>query len=375
MPHRDPRIKRPSFEEHRRNEPSDVSSEGSSRFIRPSAPEPSTLLEKVRSLFSWIANRVTEEAREEESMVESETSAKRLLSQYSSRDLMRRAKAVIAQVEASQQLLLQEFGPRAQAFIDRYVVPVLEPIQSFVHAGQEGKITETVRGAIGTVELLAMLHDKARLPRKIRDTLELKTRDVILEDIAFLLSYPSEAVEDARVPLRERGDLLRKIEGALQPILLDLEALLSLRPPSTEFIPLFRWRLEVDSKRQRLHDEALQIIDEEIHRNVPLWGPLKTSPTPEISSFLEHFELLAQGEIPLPFSLIDLEEISAHMRRILELESAYRTNEQWLTLFQHMRSYVESLHESAEGEEHEEVLTRIIEHLRAIEQLLELEGL
>jgi hypothetical protein len=213
-------------------------------------------------MFSWIAGKVAEEAREEESTSIVEISAKRLLSQYSVRDLVRRAESSIAQLELSKQLLLQEFGPRAQAFVDRYIDPIVEPIQIFVQLGHEGKGLETIGRAVTSVELLAMLRDQTRMYRKVRDSLEVKTRDVILEDIAFIMSYPSEAFEDALIPAPQKGQVLREIEEALQPILLELESLLSVRPPSHEFIHLFQWRLAIDVRRQHLHDAAMQAIDE-----------------------------------------------------------------------------------------------------------------
>lgn len=370
MPHRDPRKKQLSSRKHRRKKPLDISTEGGFRSLQPAQTRSVSLLEKVRSLFSWIANRVTEEARVEESSVSGEASAKRLLSQYSFRDLMRKAKGAIAEVELAKQALLQQFGPRAQAFVDRYVTPVIEPVVSYVQMGRQGDLSETMRGAVGSVELLAMLHDELRLSRKIRESLEGKTREVILEDIAFILSYPTEAVEDARIPVARRRRILRRIEEALQPVLLDLEALLSVRPPSSELISLFQWRVGVDARRQRLHDGALQVIDEEIHRDAPLWGSLKNLPLPQISAFLEDFELFLQGEMAWPMSLLELEEMSAFMHQLVEKDASNRADARLLALFEQVRAYVDVLCESSEGEGHEEVLGRIVDHVRAIERLL-----
>jgi hypothetical protein len=375
MPHRDPHKKHRSPEELWRNEPSDVSALGSPRSIKPTDSTSWSLLEKVRSMFSWIANRVTEEAREEVSTSVGETSAKRLLSQYSSQDLIRRAGSSIAQIKLSKQAFLQEFGTRAQAFVDRYIDPVVEPIKSFVHGGREEKVSETLKGAVGSVELLAMLHDETRLRRKIRDSLESRTRDIILEDISFILSYPSEALEDAAIPAAHRGFILREIEESLQPILLELESLLSVCPPSYEFIPLFQWRVGVDSKRQHLHDCAMQVIDEKIHKRIPLWRSLKELPAKEIFPFLEELELVTEKDRIWPLSIFELEEISSHLREIIEGEVASRQDKRLLMLFDHMKAHVEVLLESEGEEDHEKALMRIVDQVRAIELLLGLKAL
>jgi hypothetical protein len=369
MPQHDPSKRHRSPEGHRRKETSD-SSEPVSRSIKSEAPGSWSLLEKVRSMFSWIADRVTEEAREEEAVSVSESSAKRVLSQYSSRDLLRRADSSIARIELSKQILLQQFGTRAQAFVERYVFPVVEPIKSFIQSIREGLVAPDVKDAVGSLELLAMMHDENRLFRKIRDSLETKTRDAILGDIAFILSYPSEALEDAFIPAAQRGAILREIEEKQQPLLLELEDLLSVHPTTFELIPLFEWRLGIDQKRQRLHDASMQIIDEKIRKGVPLWSSLKDLPSKEISPFLEELDLEAEKDLTWPLSVLELEEVSVHLRQIVEEDIASREDKKLLQIFEQMRSQVESLIESVEGEEHEEALSRITDQIKAIEQLL-----
>ena len=370
MPHRVPSKRQREGEEHWRNKSSDVSSEVPVRSITPQPSPQSRLMEKVRSMFSWIAGRVAEEAREEESGSVVEAAAKRLLSQYSSRDLIRRAESSIAQLELSKQVLLQEFGSRAQAFVDRYIDPIIEPVKSFVQESHEGKTSEHFKGAVGNVELLAILHDDTRLSRRIRETLETKTKDVILEDIAFILSYPSEALEDASIPASQRAGLLRNIEEALQPVLLDLEALLSVRSPSYEFIPLFQWRAGVDLQRQHLHDKAMQIIEEKVHTSAPLWRSLSDLPPQEIKVYLEGLESFSEKDRSWPLSLFELEEISSHLREIVEGQVVSRQDEKLLQLFAQVRTYVEALLESEEGDVHEDALLRIVDQVRAIEALL-----
>jgi hypothetical protein len=327
-------------------------------------------MEKVRSMFSWIAHRVTEEAREEETTPTSEISAKRILSQYSTQDLVRKAKSSIARLELSKQVLLQEFGPRAQAFVERYIDPIVEPVKIFVQSGREGSPPETLKGAVESVELLALLHDETRLQRKIRDALEIKTRDVILEDIAFILSYPSEALEDVSIPASRRGLVLREMEEALQPILLELETLLSVCPSSYEFIPLFQWRVGVDTQRQNLHDRAMQVVDEKIRKGAPFWRSLKDLPVKERSHFLEEVGVFAEKDRTWTPSISELEEISTHLREIVEGDGDSRHDKRLLMLFDQMKEHVESLIESEAGEEHEEALMRIIDQVRDIEGML-----
>ncbi len=370
MPHRVSHNKRFPHEDHQRSESSDVPGGGVVRSSQSEDPTSHSLLEKIRSMFSWIASRVTEEAREEVASGVSEASAKRLLSQYSSRDLIRRAEGSIAQLELSKQVLLQEFGSRAQAFVERYIDPVIDPVKSLVVAGREGKGIETVKGAVGGVELLAIMHDDSRLRRKIHDSLEMKTREAILEDIAFIMSYPSEALAEATIPASQRGEILRQIEEALQPVLLELESLLSSGLPAYEFVPLFQWREAIDGERQRLHDRAMQIIDEKIHGDVPLWRTLKNLPPNEVSPFLEEMATFAQSDRVWPLSIFELEELSSYLREIIEEETASRKDERLLVLFSKMKSHLEVFLESEEGEGHEEALTRIVDQVRAIDSLL-----
>lgn len=343
---------------------------GASRSVKPAEADSWSLVEKVRSMFSWIAGQVTREAREEEEAREGEASARRLLSQYSTRDLIRKAESSIAQVELSKQVLLQEFGSRAQAFVDRYINPVIVPIQSFIQSIREGTVARTIKGAVESVELLAILQDETRLRRRIRDSLEIKTRDVILEDIAFILSYPAEALGDAYVPSAGRGYVLREIEEALQPILMELESLLSARPPSYECLALFQWREAIDVKRQHLHDSAMQVIDEKVRRGSPYWRSLRDLSAKEISPFLEELELSEDKDRAWTLSIFELEEISAHLREIVEEEVTSRQDKGLKTLVDQMKAHIGDLLASEEGEEHEEALSRIMEQIEAIEALL-----
>lgn len=341
-----------------------------------SSPPPSsrTLMQKVRSLFSWIAGRATEEAREEQLFSEAERSAKRALSQYSSRDLIRKATSLLTQVEVAKQTLLQEMGPSSQAFIDRYISPIADQIEMFLQEFRELRPGEALKGAVGSVELLAMLHDSTRVFRKIRDSLEVKTRDVILEDIAFILSYPSEVVEDAVIPVAQRAIVVREIEEALQPILMELEFLLGMRPEAIEPTPLFKWRTRIDQKRQQIHDRAMQVIDDKIHKRTFFWRSLKDLPANEIVPFLEGATMLSENEQLFPLSLFELEEVSSHLREIIEGDASTRQDKRLRQLINHLRSHVETILRSDAGEEHEEALGRIIDQVREIELLLGLRG-
>lgn len=375
MPHHhDPHKKHPSLKEHRQSDSSDVETSGASRFEKNlKSPSPQSLLEKIRTMFSWIANRITQEAQESEPVESGDPESNRLLSLYATPNLVQQAKESISRLEASKQALLEEFGHVAQAFVDRYIDPVFAPIKTMIRDKNEGKAPVIPKDAVESVEILAMAHDPSRLKRKIRDSIKHKTRDVLLEDIAFLLSYPSEAIGDASIPSDQRGPLLRQIEIDLQPILLELESMLSIHPPSTEFSALFEWKIDVDAKRQILHDESMRIIESEIHRNIPYWKSLEDDLGNQEDPFLDELEIFTEGSLHWPLSIYELEDASARLREALEKELVGLQNERVVIFFDRMKSHVKTLQESEESEGHEEALTRIFDHVKAIDRLLGLD--
>jgi hypothetical protein len=205
-----------------------------------------------------------------------------------------------------------------------------------------------------------MMHDESRLRRKIRDTLERQTRQVILEDIAFILSYPSEALEETMIPPTHFGMVLRQMEHELQPILLQLESLLSIPPPSFEFGQIFQWRMTLDARRQQLHDHALNLIDGYIQR------ARGSSEQSEIASLI--FDLL--GETAWPLSLFDLDELTSKLHQQFLHSDELRKDTKSIAIFDFVRSHLKSIVELEENIEHDALINRINSSIRAIEELL-----
>ena len=371
MPHHDQHKKQPEDSGRHDHAPSGDNERGPSHFTEKSTgTSAQSLLERIRSMFSWIANQVTRESHEDSLTTSKETARRRLMSLYSAPNLVQQAKNSVEKLELSKNALVQEHGPRAQAFADRYIDPFFAPIKNLIQAKQEGKIPEMPQDAVGSVEILAIAGDPARLRRKIYTSIKSKTQDVILEDIAFLLSYPNEAIGDAHVAPEQHRALLRKIEDALQPILLELESLLSVDPPSSAFNDLFQWRVDIDTQRQRLHDLAMNIINEEIRRNSPYWKTIEEDLEQKGDPFLEELEIFSSGSLNWPLSIFELEETAARLREALESELVSLQNGRMAAFFERMKSHSQILIESEESEGHEETLNRIIENIEAIERLL-----
>ncbi len=264
----------------------------------------------------------------------------------------------MAQLELSKQLLLEEYGESAHGFILRYVDPVVEPVKRFIAASVGEQ--EALERLVGSVEMLHIMHDEMRLRRKIRETIEEHIRQVILEDIDFIMSYPSEAIEEALIPAPLAGTVLRDVEHDLQPILLQLESLLSIPPPSHEFIPIFQWRVTLDDRRQQLHDHALKIIDGHIQRST------SSSPQGEIATSI--VELL--GETSWPLSLYDLDELATRLHQRFIHSDELRTDARAIAVFDFLRSHLNDFVESEEYLEHDALIERILSSLRDIEDLL-----
>ena len=322
------------------------------------------LMEKVRSLFSWIASWATQEARRE--VIGSEHTPQQTLSVHLPKHLLQQVEASIHHLDNAKRELIERFGPQAEAFVDRYVEPILSPAHDLIESARRGEPVDVSRWAVASAELLSLVQDEEKLRRKIFGFCLEKTRDAILEDITFIASCPHELVESSWAPLSERPGLIKRIDADLQPILQEFEKLLTRRPQSHDLETLFRWRAELDGERQRLHDLSLATIDAQIQKTAPLWLTLQSG-LGEIPSSSE-LEILA-GEIPeWPLSILDLEETSRRLLRILETDISHRTDERVVAFFDRMRGRIQSVIESEDI--HEASLRRLQKQVRAIERLL-----
>lgn len=327
-----------------------------------------TLLSKVRSLFSWVAGLATQEAREGVGSSEHVSQGKRCLSVHLSGHLLQRAERAVQHLDRAKAELLVQMGQPAHAFIERYIEPILSPAREIIAAARTGGVADVSKWAVAGVEMLSLVQED-RLRRKIYEYSLEKTRDAILEDMAFIVSYPNELLGSSWIPLEERPDLFRRIETSLQPILHELEGLLTRHPRSLDLKILFQWKKDLDEERQRLHDLSLTTIDNVIKETTPFWPTTQGESTEEEFSFMNEIDAFAR-EPSWPLSIFELEETSMRLRKVLEEGMADRSNERIVEFFERMKGRIDILIESDDGDIHEAGLLRLKEHIRVIERLL-----
>jgi len=153
-------------------------------------------------------------------------------------------------LEAKEQLSLK-IGDRARPFIARYIDPLLISVQQFLEESKKG--SATIKGAVGGVELLSIVHDPIHLRQKICETIREQSFCVLQEDIAFLLSYPREFF---------RGGRLQELEEKLHPLFEELKGLHRQFPCSTDLFELFHWKCLFDDQRQMLHDQIIEAVED-----------------------------------------------------------------------------------------------------------------
>ena len=324
----------------------------------------SMLVDRVRSLFSWIASWAPQEARAEVERAELAPQVKQTLSVHLSGDLLQRAEKSVYSLDLAREELLSQCGHQGHAFVERYVDPVLVPAHELLAAARSGAEVDVSRWAVAGVEMISLIHDEARLQRRIYDFCLEKTREALVEDVAFIASCPQELINDSEVPAQKRPSLLKRIEADLRPLLDEFEKLLTHHPRSPDLKTLFGWKFDLDEERQRLHDLSLTAIDQQIQRATPLWRAIQSGR--EEAPF--DLDSLASEVPSWPLSVFELEETSTRLREVLEAGIADRADERVVAFFDRMRGSIQELAESEEV--HDEALLRLKDHVLAIERLL-----
>jgi len=171
---------------------------------------------------------------------------------YSMAEIVQNAQRQLQDLLEAKEALFVEAGDKARLFVARYIDPVLVSVQRFLGESIKGKAT--AHSAIGGVELLSLLHHPNRLRQKICETIREQAYSVLQEDISFLRSYPKEVLQ---------GECLQALEERLYPLFVELTSLLQDVPLSTDFSELFYWRLCFDDRRQSLHDQIVQSVEEQ----------------------------------------------------------------------------------------------------------------
>jgi hypothetical protein len=334
----------------------------------PEVPEEKSVsshswLTPIRSVISWFSELLSHQKTPKEIV-----SGRVIV--HSSPNLVQRAREAVERMESSKHAFVRSGGAQAEAFADRYIEPVFERAKQLIERVEKGEPLHTPEGAARSLEILALANDPDRLYTKIFDSIVQKTTNAILEDMMFLMSYPSEAIEDSLVDSHDRAPLLRQIEQSLVPVLRELELLISHSPTSDDFHALFQWRQDLDMRRQQLHDAGMRIIDDAIHRRSPLWRSAEREVLPFEDPFLEELEIFTSGSATWPLSIFELEEVAERFREAVENELVAAQNERALEFFDRIKSHTEKLANSEESEGHEAALNRIIEDVHVIELLL-----
>ena len=114
----------------------------------------SMLVDRVRSLFSWIASWAPQEARAEVERAELAPQVKQTLSVHLSGDLLQRAEKSVYSLDLAREELLSQCGHQGHAFVERYVDPVLVPAHELLAAARSGAEVDVSRWAVAGVEMI-----------------------------------------------------------------------------------------------------------------------------------------------------------------------------------------------------------------------------
>lgn len=110
------------------------------------------------------------------------------------------------------------------------------------------------------IELDTKLHDRAAIIDIVMKQLFLDLDDLIDQDLQVIFDYESHILADLSVSHEEKSKLEQMILATLAP---HTQALIKLKehPDNLELYKVARWKEEVDLRRQKYFDKALQSID------------------------------------------------------------------------------------------------------------------
>jgi hypothetical protein len=225
---------------------------------------------------------------------------------------------------------------------------------------QQKEPEEILRNVVATVEVLTILNDETRLSKKISENLVKQTQQVILEDIAFVMSYPTELVDEDRVPVHAKMMLLQDIGKDLHPVLEQLESLLATHPASHDFSHLFEWRTTLDVQRQRLHDKAMRVIEEKVRALRQTYFSMDDPILP------------LEGEVAMasPLTIPEIEESLISLLHVVRRKDTHHFSEKERRLFEAIKRQAQAFLDSEERYEHEEALDRLFSSIQKLEELL-----
>jgi hypothetical protein len=296
-----------------------------------------SLLNAVRSCFTWIGALVTREAKEVPvEREQQELQKKRLLSRYPLSELLAGGEKSMKSLAQAKEAFLQRAGSAGEAFVARNVDPIFLPLQRFI------------------VSLKAERPDERSLVKEAREGLEKQTRQALLEDIAFVLSYPGELLENAHVSEAQQSKILRDLEKQLKTVLVKFEKLLDKSPVSEDLYDLFTWRVTLDNERQSLHDIAIKFIEEKL-------SPYRL----KFSAAGETVMWMGQSVESLPFK--DLHEAIQYTFELVKSSESARSDDALLEFFAECKQRVQTIFEE---ECVEDDRIRLLHTLQLIEDIL-----
>jgi hypothetical protein len=238
-------------------------------------------------------------------------------------------------------------------------------LRRFVDAANQG-----IACRLADVGVVSSLHKEQQVRSKICEKVLQQTRQAVLEDISFVSSFPSEVLDEAHVQLQQRASVLQEIQQQLAPIVQEMQGLIPKDPPQNSLLDLYQWRIRIDVRRQQLQDEALCLIEE----NIKLWkksGELfyNVSFGSQLEYITQIFNLISSGDFEWPKSLFELEEASYFLTRLVENKKSLCTDPRVVNLVRELKGDIDILFEAANRSQYNDILLRVMEHLRFIEDL------
>jgi hypothetical protein len=218
------------------------------------------------------------------------------------------------------------------------------------------------------VEVVTSLNKEGKIRDKICEHLLHQTRQVIDEDIAFVTSLPSEVLDEAHVATQQRSSVLEDMQKRLLTVVEELQRLVSKETVPSSLVGMYRWRTQIDQSRQRLQDTALSLIED----TVRFWrksGDLfyKSGCNDQLDYITKIFSSIPSSDLELPQSLCELEEASYFLTRLVENQKSLCFDRRIANLIRDLKEDIDVLFEAANRSQYHDILLRVMEHLRSIE--------
>ncbi len=287
----------------------------------------------------------------------------RPITHVSQEDLKEKATLVLNQLDKEKKLLIADGSPLAEAFVLRHVESVLAPLRRFVDSTSKGLACR-----LTDVEVVSSLHKVDQVRNKIFENVQRQTSQVIAEDIAFVTSLPLEVLDEAHVAVQQREAVLQDMQQRIQPVVEELQSLVTKEESPSGLVGLYHWRTRIDQSRQQLQDTALSLIEE----SVRLWrksGDLfyKEAFVDQLSYITKIFGSISSSDFEWPKSLFELEEASYFLTRLVENQKSLCCDDRVVNLVRELKEDIDVLFEAANRSQYHDILLRVMEHLRSIE--------